>query len=49
MHLVKKVGDPAEVGEFIAYLASDKASFITGQAFRIDGGLGVSVGGSKRK
>lgn len=49
MHLVKKVGDPAEVGEFIAYLASSKASFITGQAFRIDGGLGVSVGGSKRK
>jgi NAD(P)-dependent dehydrogenase (short-subunit alcohol dehydrogenase family) len=49
MHLVKKVGDPAEVGEFIAYLASSKASFMTGQAFRIDGGLGVSIGGSKRK
>lgn len=49
MHLMKKVGDPAEVGEFIAYLASSKASFITGQAFRIDGGLGVSIGGSKRK
>ncbi len=48
MHLVKKVGDPAEVGEFIAYLASGKASFITGQAFRIDGGLGISIGGSKR-
>lgn len=48
MHLVKKVGDPTEVGEFIAYLASSKASFITGQAFRIDGGLGVSIGGSKR-
>lgn len=48
MHLVKKVGDPAEVGEFIAYLASSKASFITGQAFRIDGGLGISIGGSKR-
>ncbi|MEQ9405930.1 MAG: SDR family oxidoreductase [Cyclobacteriaceae bacterium] len=48
MHLVKKVGDPREVGEFIAYLASDKASFMTGQAFRIDGGLGVSIGGSKR-
>lgn len=48
MHLVKKVGDPVEVGEFIAFLASSKASFMTGQAFRIDGGLGVSVGGSKR-
>jgi NAD(P)-dependent dehydrogenase (short-subunit alcohol dehydrogenase family) len=49
MHLVKKVGDPVEVGEFIAFLASSKASFMTGQAFRIDGGLGVSIGGSKRK
>jgi NAD(P)-dependent dehydrogenase (short-subunit alcohol dehydrogenase family) len=48
MHLVKKVGDPKEVGEFIAYLASEKASFMTGQAFRIDGGLGVSIPGSKR-
>jgi NAD(P)-dependent dehydrogenase (short-subunit alcohol dehydrogenase family) len=49
MHLVKKVGDPAEVGEFIAFLASDNASFMTGQAYRIDGGLGVSIGGSKRQ
>ncbi|HEY9487121.1 MAG TPA: SDR family oxidoreductase [Chryseosolibacter sp.] len=48
MHLVKKVGDPHEVGEFIAFLASKKASFMTGQAYRIDGGLGVSIGGSKR-
>ncbi|MCE7864352.1 MAG: SDR family oxidoreductase [Bacteroidetes bacterium CHB5] len=48
MHLLKKVGGAAEVGEFIVYLASDKASFITGQAFRIDGGLGISIGGSKR-
>jgi NAD(P)-dependent dehydrogenase (short-subunit alcohol dehydrogenase family) len=49
MHLVKKVGDPKEVGEFIAFLASSKASFMTGQAYRIDGGLGVSIGGSKQK
>jgi NAD(P)-dependent dehydrogenase (short-subunit alcohol dehydrogenase family) len=48
MHLVKKVGDPREVGMFIAYLASDKASFMTGQAFRIDGGLGITIAGSKR-
>lgn len=48
MHLVKKVGSALEVGEFIAFLASSKASFITGQAYRIDGGLGVTIGGSKR-
>lgn len=49
MHLVKKVGDPKEVAEFIAFLASSKASFITGQAYRIDGGLGVTIAGSKKK
>jgi NAD(P)-dependent dehydrogenase (short-subunit alcohol dehydrogenase family) len=48
MHLVKKLASPQEVAELIGFLASDKASFITGQAYRIDGGLGISVGGSKR-
>lgn len=48
MHLVKKVGDPKEVGEFIAFLASSNASFMTGQAYRIDGGLGVTIAGSKK-
>jgi len=49
MHLLKKIGSAKEVGEFITYLSSPKASFITGQAFRIDGGLGVAIGGSKQK
>ncbi len=48
MHLTKRIGTSDEVAEFIAYLASNKASFITGQAFRIDGGLGITIGGSKR-
>jgi NAD(P)-dependent dehydrogenase (short-subunit alcohol dehydrogenase family) len=48
MHLVKKLATPLDIAELIAFLASDKASFITGQAYRIDGGLGISVGGSKR-
>lgn len=48
MHLVKKLATPHEVAEFISYLASDKASFITGQAYRIDGGLGIFLAGSKR-
>jgi len=42
------VGSSKEVAELISYLASDKAGFITGQAIRIDGGLGVSIPGSKR-
>lgn len=48
MHPMKRVAKPEEVAELILYLASDKAGFITGQYFRIDGGLGLSIGGSKR-
>ena len=48
MHPLKKLATPAEVAELISFLASDKASFITGQAYRIDGGLGISVAGSKQ-
>jgi len=48
MHLVKRICSSEEVGKLITYLASDKAGFITGQAIRIDGGLGITIGGSKR-
>lgn len=48
MHLTKRVGTSKEVAELIAFVASDKAGFMTGQAIRIDGGLGVSIPGSKR-
>jgi len=48
MHLTKRIGRPEEVAELILYLCDDKASFITGQAIRIDGGLGITIQGSKR-
>ncbi|AHM62240.1 aldose dehydrogenase [Flammeovirgaceae bacterium 311] len=48
MHLTKRIGEPAEVAELVAFLCDDRASFITGEAIRIDGGLGISIGGSKR-
>ncbi len=32
-----RVGQPEEVGELIAFLASDKAKFITGECIAIDG------------
>ena len=48
MHLTKRIGTSDEVAELIAFLASDKAGFITGQSIRIDGGLGISIGGRKR-
>ena len=47
MHLVKRIGSSGEVASLISYLASDNASFITGQSIRIDGGLGITIAGSK--
>jgi NAD(P)-dependent dehydrogenase (short-subunit alcohol dehydrogenase family) len=48
MHPLKRIATPEEVAALIGFLASDDAAFITGQAYRIDGGLGLSIGGSKR-
>ncbi len=36
---MRRYGQPEEVAEAIAYLASDAAGFITGQALAIDGGM----------
>jgi len=36
---LKRIGEPDEVAELIAFLLSDMSSYITGQTIRIDGGL----------
>lgn len=46
MHLLNRIAQPCEIAGLITYLCSSKSAFITGQAFRIDGGLGISVPGS---
>jgi NAD(P)-dependent dehydrogenase (short-subunit alcohol dehydrogenase family) len=38
-----RYGRTEEVSELIAFLASDKSSYITGQNIRIDGGITRSV------
>jgi NAD(P)-dependent dehydrogenase (short-subunit alcohol dehydrogenase family) len=35
---LKRVGAPEEVAQTIVFLSSDKASFITGASFLVDGG-----------
>lgn len=48
MHPVGRIGTPEEVAALILFVCSDQAGFMTGQPIRIDGGLGLSIGGSKR-
>lgn len=35
---LKRVGTPREIGDVVAFLASDKASYITGETIFVDGG-----------
>ena len=35
---MKRLGDPAEIADCVAYLASDAASYITGEIVYVDGG-----------
>lgn len=43
-HPLGRVGKPAEVADLVAFLASDKARFITGADIKIDGGVLSKLG-----
>lgn len=46
MHPLDRVAEPREVAEAIFFLASPAASFITGGAYMVDGGLLSVIGGT---
>lgn len=38
---LKRVGTPEDIAEMVAFLASDKAAYITGQVISVDGGMTI--------
>lgn len=40
---LNRMGKPREVGDAVAFLASERASFITGAALHVDGGVTMSI------
>jgi NAD(P)-dependent dehydrogenase (short-subunit alcohol dehydrogenase family) len=42
LHALKRVGKPDEIAKAVLYLASDDASFVTGTASLVDGGVSIT-------
>lgn len=43
MHPMERIAEPSEVAQTAVFLASERASFITGACFSIDGGIGARL------
>jgi NAD(P)-dependent dehydrogenase (short-subunit alcohol dehydrogenase family) len=40
---MRRLGKPHEIADAVAYLCSDRASFVTGDVLLVDGGIGVNA------
>lgn len=49
MHPIGRRAQPREIAEVITFLLSDKASFMTGETVRVDGGMLARIPGAPRK
>ncbi len=43
-HPIGRIGQPSEITEAVAFLAGEKARFITGADLKVDGGLMAKIG-----
>ncbi len=48
MHPLGRIARPKEIAEVISFLASERASFVTGAVWTVDGGLLARLGGAPR-
>ncbi len=42
LHALKRIAQPEEIARSVLHLASDAASFVTGTAFLVDGGVSIA-------